>query len=269
MGARRAIDYARPMTWSIVVRDPKTAAFAVAVTTRAFAVGARCPFVMSGIGALSTQALSNPLYGRRGLALLEEDVPALEVVGLLTAADEGRQHRQVHVVDRHGATAAWTGASCVPWCGHLTAENVSVAGNMLTGPEVVAETMRVYQAGKRRPLAERLLRALEAGQAAGGDKRGRQSAALLIHAGEEYAQLDLRVDDHPDPLVELRRLHEVAEGRYAVMRQFIPTSANPAGVTDWKKIEAAVVRHEKEQALATKPARAGRRTSNANSKGTI
>jgi uncharacterized Ntn-hydrolase superfamily protein len=240
------------MTWSIAARDPKTDAFAVAVTTRAFAVGARCPFVRSGIGALSTQALSNPLYGRRGLALLEEDVPATEVVRLLTDADEGRDHRQVHAVDRHGTTAAWTGASCIPWCGHLTAENVSIAGNMLAGPEVVAETMRVYQAGRRRPLAERLLRALEAGQAAGGDKRGRQSAALLIFAGEEYAQLDLRVDDHPEPLVELRRLLQVAEGRYAVMRAFTPTRANPAGVTDWAKIEAAVARHEKEQA---RPAR--------------
>ena len=243
------------MTWSIVARDRKTGAFAVAVTTRAFAVGARCPFVMSGTGALSTQALSNPLYGRRGLALLAEAVPAADVVGLLTAADEGRAHRQVHVVDRGGATAAWTGASCIPWCGHLTADDVSVAGNMLAGPEVVAETMRVYQAGRRRPLGERLLRALEAGQAAGGDKRGKQSAALLIFAGEEYAQLDLRVDDHPEPLVELRRLYQVAEGRYAVIRHFTPSRAKPAGVTDWKVIEAAVARHEKEQAKATRPVR--------------
>ncbi|BBK40006.1 pilus assembly protein [Allostella vacuolata] len=253
------------MTWSIVARDPKAGAFAVAVTTRAFAVGARCPFVMSDVGALSTQALSNPLYGRRGLALLQAGVPAPDVVRLLTDADTGRDHRQVHVVDREGGTAAWTGSSCIPWCGHETAENVSIAGNMLAGPEVVAETMRVYRAGRRLPLAERLLRALDAGQAAGGDKRGRQSAALLIFAGEEYAQIDLRVDDHPDPLIELRRLYQVAEGRYAVMRRFTASRANPAGVTDWKVIEAAVAEHEKERAAAAKPvrkapARGGKRT---------
>ncbi|MCC7273964.1 MAG: DUF1028 domain-containing protein [Alphaproteobacteria bacterium] len=236
------------MTWSIVAREPRTGAFAVAVTTRAFAVGARCPFVGSGIGALSTQALSNPLYGRRGLALLEAGVPAADVVRLLTAADEGREHRQVHAVDRDGRTAAWTGASCIPWCGHVTAENVSIAGNMLAGPEVIAETMRVYQAGRRRPLADRLLRALEAGQAAGGDKRGKQSAALLIFAGEEYAQLDLRVDDHAEPLAELRRLYEVSEGRYAVMRRFTPTRDRPSGVTDWAVIEAAVAQHERARA---------------------
>lgn len=230
------------MTWSIVARDPEAGAFAVAVTTRAFAVGARCPFVESGVGALSTQALSNPLYGRRGLALLREGVPAADVVRLLTAADSGRDHRQVHVVDRDGTPAAWTGTECIPWCGHLVAPDVSIAGNMLAGPDVIAETMRVYQAGRKLALAERLLRALEAGQEAGGDKRGRQSAALLIFAGEEYAQLDLRVDDHPDPLIELRRLYQVSEGRYAVMRQFTATRANPAGVTDWAVIEAAVTK---------------------------
>ncbi|MGE0723097.1 MAG: DUF1028 domain-containing protein [Alphaproteobacteria bacterium] len=233
------------MTWSIVARDPKTGAFAVAVTTRAFAVGARCPFVMSGIGALSTQALSNPLYGRRGLALLEAGVPASDVMRLLTAADENRDHRQLHVADRNGATAAWTGAACIPWCGHMAAENVSVAGNMLAGPDVVAETMHVYRAGSRRPFAERLLRALEAGQEAGGDKRGKQSAALRIHTSEEYAWLDLRVDDHPEPLVELRRLYEVSEGRHAAMRPFTPSRANPFGVVDWKRIEASVARHER------------------------
>ena len=233
------------MTWSIVARDPKSGAFAVAVTTRAFAVGAHCPFVMSGIGALSTQALSNPLYGRRGLALLEEDVPAADVVRLLTQADENRDHRQLHVIDRHGRTAAWTGKSCIAWCGHMAAENVSVAGNMLAGADVIAETMREYRAGARRPFAERLLRALEAGQEAGGDKRGRQSAALRIHTTEEYAWLDIRVDDHPEPLVELRRLYEVSEGRYAALRPTWPTRADPFGVVDWKKIEAAVARHER------------------------
>ena len=243
------------MTWSIVARDPEAGAFAVAVTTRAFAVGARCPFVESGVGALSTQALSNPLYGRRGLALLREGVPALEVVRLLTDADTGREHRQVHVVDRSGATAAWTGAQCIPWCGHLAAPDVSIAGNMLAGPDVVAETMRVYRAGRKLPLAERLLRALDAGQEAGGDKRGRQSAALLIFAGEEYAQLDLRVDDHENPLIELRRLYQVSEGRYAVMRQFTPSRANPAGVTDWTAIEAEVERRMAAQA-APAPAKA-------------
>lgn len=236
------------MTWSIVARDPATGAFGVAVTTCFFAVGSLCAFARSAVGAVATQALVNPLYGNRGLRLLQDGVPAADAVRLLTEADEGRAHRQLHVIDAAGRNAAHTGADCIGWCGHMVLEGFSVAGNMLAGPAVVAETVAAYQASLQQPFAERLIRALEAGQAAGGDKRGRQSAALLIHAGEDYAELDLRVDDHPDPLVELRRLQTVAQQRYVHFKRCLPSRARPAGIYQREAIEAEIA-----AALAAEP----------------
>jgi len=236
------------MTWSIVARDPATGAFGVAVTTCFFAVGSLCAFARSAVGAVATQALVNPLYGNRGLRLLQDGVPAADAVRLLTEADEGRAHRQLHVIDAAGRNAAHTGADCIGWCGHMVLEGFSVAGNMLAGPAVVAETVAAYQASLHQPFAERLIRALEAGQAAGGDKRGRQSAALLIHAGEDYAELDLRVDDHPDPLVELRRLQTVAQQRYVHFKRCLPSRARPAGIYQREAIEAEIA-----AALAAEP----------------
>jgi uncharacterized Ntn-hydrolase superfamily protein len=224
------------MTWSIVARDPATGAFGVAVTTRFFAVGALCPFVASGIGAVATQALVNPLLGSRGLRLLAEEIAAEAALPLLLAADEGREHRQLHLVDRRGRTAAFTGNACIGWCGHEAGDGVSVAGNMLAGPAVVGATLAAYRAASG-PFARRLLDALDAGQNEGGDKRGRQSAALLIGAGEDYPELDLRVDDHQDPLVELRRLYAVSL-RYAPYRRYMPSRANPSGRTDRAGLEA-------------------------------
>ncbi|MBV9860350.1 MAG: DUF1028 domain-containing protein [Alphaproteobacteria bacterium] len=223
------------MTWSIVARDVQTGAFGIAVTTCFFAVGALCPYVESGIGAVATQAMVNPLLGSRGLRLLAEDVPAEAAVPLLLAPDQGREHRQLHLVDRAGATAAHTGAECVPWCGHVFERDVSVAGNMLVGPEVVGDTLAAYCSATG-SFAERLLAALDAGQVAGGDKRGRQSAALMVCSTERYPDLDLRVDDHPDPLIELRRLYEVSR-RYAPYRRFMPTAANPSGLYDRALLE--------------------------------
>ena len=236
------------MTWSIVARDPATGAFGVAVTTCFFAVGSLCAFARSAVGAVATQALVNPLYGNRGLRLLQDGVPAADAVRLLTEADEGRAHRQLHVIDAAGRNAAHTGADCIGWCGHMVLEGFSVAGNMLAGPAVVAETVAAYQASLHQPFSERLIRALEAGQAAGGDKRGRQSAALLIHAGEDYAELDLRVDDHPDPLVELRRLQTVAQQRYVHFKRCLPSRARPAGIYQREAIEAEIA-----AALAAEP----------------
>src|SRR5215472_10341690 len=129
------------MTWSIVARDPATGAFGVAVTTKFFAVGALCPHAASGIGALATQALINPTFGAEGLRLLADGKPANEVVATLIASDEGRAARQLHVIDRAGRVAAHTGAACVGWCGHRLENGFSVAGNMLAGPQVVAETV--------------------------------------------------------------------------------------------------------------------------------
>ena len=231
------------MTWSIVARDPATGAFGVAVTTKFFAVGALCPHAMSGTGALATQALVNPTYGPRGLAMLKAGASAADTIQALTASDDGRESRQLHVVDARGSTAAHTGTDCIGWCGHRTGNGFSVAGNMLAGESVVDATFASF-AASRKPLAERLLDALDAGQAEGGDKRGKQSAALLIYTTEEYPALSLRVDDHEEPLAELRRLHGVSQGRFAAFQSFMATKDNPSGIWDRTVIEAEVQRRE-------------------------
>jgi uncharacterized Ntn-hydrolase superfamily protein len=228
------------MTWSIVARDEPTGHIGIAVSTCAFAVGARVPFIATGIGAVASQAFVNPFYGYRGLELLRAGATAQDVIRIVTEADEGRGQRQLHVMDRAGRFDGYTGTDCVPWCGHLIRDTFSVAGNMLAGPEVVEETARVFAASSDLPLPRRFLRALQAGEAAGGDKRGKQSAAILIHDEEEYPYLDIRVDDHADPLAELARLEEVSRGRYLHYRKFMPSRANPAGITDRAEIERRI-----------------------------
>lgn len=225
------------MTWSIVAHDPATGEIGVGVSTCAFAVGARVPFVETGTGAIATQAFVNPFYGLRGLELLRAGADAQSVIDILTLADAGRCQRQVHMLDRAGRLAAYTGADCVPWCGHLIRDTFSVAGNMLAGPEVIEETARVFAAESALPLARRMIVALQAGEAAGGDKRGKQSAAIRIHDAEEYALFDLRVDDHTDPLGELARLEHVAHERYLHYRKVMPRRDDPSGVTDRTEIE--------------------------------
>jgi uncharacterized Ntn-hydrolase superfamily protein len=228
------------MTWSIIARDDITGEIGIAVATKFFAVGARVPFVEVGAGALATQALINPLYGRAGLALLRQGVSAAEVVRQLTDADAGRDHRQLHVMDVAGTFAAYTGSACVEWCGHLLGDTFSVAGNMLAGPQVLEATAQAYAGGHGMPFARRLVTALKAGEAAGGDKRGKQSAALLIYSTEEYADLDLRVDDHPDPLAELERLEKVSRERWVHFRRFLPRRDDPVGTTDRDLINAEI-----------------------------
>jgi len=231
------------MTWSIIARDPETNSFGVAISTRFFAVGALCPHARGGVGALSTQALVNPTYGPRGLRLLAEGVAAADVVSILLGSDAGREHRQVHVIDRQGRIAAHTGAECIDWCGHVVHNGFSVAGNMLAGARVIEDTASAYEAARGQPFAERLIRALEAGEAAGGDKRGKQSAALIVHTTEEYPALSLRVDDHPEPLVELRRLHDKSQERFVHFMKFMARHDDPAGVFDRATIEAEIARH--------------------------
>jgi uncharacterized Ntn-hydrolase superfamily protein len=228
------------MTWSIIARDPRTGEIAIAVATMSFAVGGRVPFLRAGVGALATQALINPLYGRRGLTLLEAGVPAADVVRLLTAADAGRGSRQLHAMDLEGRFAAHTGADCVDWAGHLAGKDCSCAGNMLAGPKVVAETVKAFERNSALPMAQRLIAAMQAGEAQGGDKRGKQSAALVIVSTEEYADLDLRSDDHADPLAELARLEEVSRVRWVHYRKFLPRKANPAGEIDREVINAGI-----------------------------
>jgi uncharacterized Ntn-hydrolase superfamily protein len=230
------------MTWSIILHDRKSGRIAIAVATRFFAVGARVPFIEPTKGALCTQAMTNPLYGRRGLSLIRDGVGAVDIVRLLTEPDAGREHRQLHVLGADGRFAARTGAECVPWCGHWTGDAFSVAGNMLAGPEVVSETVRVLREAADQPLPRRLLAAMKAGEAAGGDKRGKQSAALVIYGDQEYSELDLRVDDHNEPLQELERLEAVSRERWMHFRAFVPTRENPAGIFDRAAIDAAVER---------------------------
>ena len=234
------------MTWSIIAKDAG-GAIGIAVSTKFFAVGARVPAIEAGIGAVASQALTNPLYGQRGLALLRLGVPAAEVVRLLIAADTGHPHRQVHVMDGSGAFAAHTGAECVDWCGHLIRDTFSVAGNMLAGPQVIAETARAYEADAALPFPRRLIAAMKAGEDAGGDKRGKQSAALLIYSTEDYSDLDLRVDDHPEPLEELARLEKVSRERWVHFRKFLPKRGDPVGETDRDVINAGI-----DKALASK-----------------
>lgn len=226
------------MTWSIVARDPVTGAFAVAVTTCNLAVGASCPFVRAGVGAVSTQSMTNRYLGPAILdAMARGLAPEAAIEGAL-AGDEGKGIRQVHAVDAKGRSAAWTGRNCVAWAGDETGPDVSFAGNMLANGHVVPATSAAFRANAALPLPERMLAALDAGQAAGGDRRGRQSAALKLVTGEDFPDIDLRVDDHADPLVELRRLltlwRLMAEPRLARA----PSRSSPSGCIDLDEIEA-------------------------------
>jgi uncharacterized Ntn-hydrolase superfamily protein len=228
------------MTWSIIARDNATGQFAIAVATRFFAVGARVPHIAARIGGIATQALVNPYYGIDGLKLLREGHAPGDILKTLIAADAGYQSRQVHVMDATGRIAAHTGKDCVDWCGHIEGNGFSIAGNMLTGARVLDDTAAAYIAGESLPFARRLISAMQAGEAAGGDKRGRQSAALLIHGEEEWSDLDLRVDDHGDPLGELARLEAVSRERWVHFRKFLPSRNNPAGITDRAIIDAGI-----------------------------
>jgi uncharacterized Ntn-hydrolase superfamily protein len=228
------------MTWSIIAKDSATGQFGIAVATRFFAVGALVPHVAAGIGAIATQALVNPYYGIDGLKLLREGKSPRDIIDTLTAADDGRDQRQIHIMDASGDIAAFTGPACVDWCGDLKGDDFSIAGNMLAGPRVLDDTAAAYRENLALPLPRRLIAALRAGEAAGGDKRGKQSAALVIYGEEEWPELDLRVDDHADPLSELDRLEQVSRERWVHFRPFLPSRANPAGVTDRAVIDASI-----------------------------
>ena len=226
------------MTWSIVARDPTTGALGVAVATRSFAVGASCPHLRAGVGAVSTQSMTSRALGPAVLDQLAAGLAPDAAIAAALAIDGGRDLRQLNVVDAHGRTATWTGRHCVEWCGEGATANVSVAGNMLAGAAVVEATLAAYRDAASCDFAERLLRAMEAGETAGGDRRGRQSAAMQITTTEPFPDLDLRVDDHPAPLTELRRLVEVWRPYWQARQGWMPTRANPSGTADLDAIEA-------------------------------
>ena len=229
------------MTWSILARDPATGALGAAVASRFFAVGALCIHVEGRVAALATQALVNPMYAVHAMPRLRagED-PAVTLQDLI-GPDPGAEKRQFHILDAKGRIAQHTGPGCVAWAGQVRGTDVSVAGNMLAGPAVVERTLDAFQHATG-TLAERLLTAMEAGEAAGGDKRGRQGAGLKVCTADPYPDLDIRADDHPDPLAELRRLHRVSQERYAVFRRHMAGADDPWGTVDRAVIEAAIAR---------------------------
>jgi uncharacterized Ntn-hydrolase superfamily protein len=208
-------------TYSIVACDLTAGHWGVAVQSKFLGVGSIVPWAAARVGAVATQAYANPRYGPDGLALLREGLTAEETVGRLTAGDVGRDHRQVGVVDGEGRGATYTGSACMDWAGGLAGPGFAAQGNILVGAETVGALADTFTATEGRPLAQRLLACLAAAQAAGGDRRGQQSAALLVVAQDGgYAGLcdtlvDLRVDDHAEPIAELTRifaLHDLLFG---------------------------------------------------------
>jgi uncharacterized Ntn-hydrolase superfamily protein len=204
----------------------------VAVSTAVPAVGAICCFGAPGVGAVATQSWANPYLGIDGVELLRSGLSAEQVVERLIGADPGRDMRQLGVVDAQGNSAAHSGASCTDWFGHVTAPGYSIQGNMLTGGETVQAMQESFESTASLDLPERLVRALEAGQAVGGDKRGRQSAAVKVYWREEYPYLDLRVDEHAQPVAELRRVLEVARRQLIPFIEMMPTREDPIGGHD-------------------------------------
>ena len=208
-GSRRIV-----ATFSIVAFDPETDSLGVAVQSKFLAVGALVPHARAGVGAVATQALANVTYGTRGLELMAQGTTADETIEFLTEEDEQKTQRQVGIVDAGGRAAAFTGDDCHDWAGSLTGEHYAIQGNILAGQEVVEAMASAYEASDD-DLAGRLLAALEAGQEAGGDPRGKQSAALLVvregggYGGGNDRLVDLRVDDHPEPIKELARIRDL------------------------------------------------------------
>jgi len=234
------------MTYSIVAKIPETNEIGIAVASRFFACGALVPYITKDT-VIASQAFVNPLWGIRSLDLLQQDILFEDVLSILKDEDLAREARQVHGISKVGEIVQHTGAECVDWAGHVKGENVSVAGNMLAGPEVIAETLEAWDANAGIAFAERLLLAMEAGEAAGGDKRGKQAAAIKIHHGQPYPELDLRVDDHADPLRELRRLLRVAGERYMILKTALPTTANFSGIVDRGPLDQTIAKAEKER----------------------
>lgn len=224
------------MTFSIVAWDAETGMTGVAVATKHLAVGALVPHVKSGVGAIATQAATNPLLGIHGLDLLSGDgyqraASSEEALQRILFDDPDREQRQLHLVNCYGQTAAWTGKDCEGWAGHLTFAGFSVAGNMLVGEATVQAMAAAYQQLEGRAFCDRLLLALEAGDAAGGDKRGKQSAALRVMHTDSYPHLDLRVDHHNQPILQLRETFEESrKDYYQSFRQTMPS--------DWQKVRS-------------------------------
>jgi uncharacterized Ntn-hydrolase superfamily protein len=210
------------MTYSIAAHDRDAAQWGVAVQSKFLSVGSVVPWAAANVGAIATQAYANPRYGPEGLALLREGVAAADVVERLVAADDGRAERQLGIVDRDGGSASWTGPDCMDWAGHRNGAGYAAQGNILVSRETVDALAETFESNAGQSLARRLLECLAAAQAAGGDRRGQQSASLLIvqesggYAGLSDLVCDLRVDDHERPIEELRRLYGLHDRLFGV-----------------------------------------------------
>ncbi|HHY86679.1 MAG TPA: DUF1028 domain-containing protein [Verrucomicrobia bacterium] len=210
-------------TFSVVAFDPATGDLGIAVASRGLGVGSVVPWAKASVGAIATQSAANTSYGPRGLELLEKGAGAEEVLKKLIESDDGRDHRQVGIVDRNGKAAAFTGAKCLDWAGQHVGDHFTVQGNILPGEEVIKAMTEAYEKARRTEgteLADWLVAALKAGETAGGDKRGKQSAALMVARekggfGGNDRYIDLRVEDHAEPVTELKRLLELHKQVFA------------------------------------------------------
>jgi uncharacterized Ntn-hydrolase superfamily protein len=241
------------VTFSIAARCPRTGMLGVATSSKALAAGAMVPYCRARVGAIASQSFVNPYLGIDGLELLEHGLPAERALERLIEGDAGRDLRQLGIVDREGRTAVYTGDRCIPWAGQVLGGGYICLGNILEGEEVVKAMSRAFETTLVEELPERLIQALEAGQEAGGDRRGRQSAGVTVVAEEAYPLCDLRVDDHPDPVLELRRVFEVYKVEAAVMQQIMPRRDDPT--PQWQatvRISEMIEESLREEQLAAK-----------------
>ena len=229
------------MTFSIIACDENTGYLGIAVASRFFAVGASIPYFGKKC-AIASQALVNPMWGVEGIALLSDGQTPSNALKTLQKSDKSQSQRQVHMIDVSGTTGAHTGCDCIGWAGHICKNGISVAGNMLESSAVIEAMMASYQDNSMLDFADRLLAAMQAGELAGGDKRGRQSASLTIHRGELFPWIDLRSDDHDAPLDEIERLLSVARERYVFFTEFMGTSDNFSGIADRTQIDEAIAK---------------------------
>lgn len=216
-------------TFSIAGRCPRSGMLGVAVSTAVPAVGALCPHVTAGVGAVSTQSWVNPYLAINALRLMEQGIAGPEALDRVLADDDGADLRQIGLVDAMGRSASWSGRDCTSWFGHIVEPDLAIQGNMLVGEATLTAMAEAFQGNAKEDLAERLLLALEAGSAAGGDKRGKQSAALQVHHAESYPWLDLRVDEHPQPVTELRRIAAITRLQLLPFVDGMPKRGKPAG----------------------------------------
>ncbi len=211
------------MTFSIVARCPETGQLGVAVSTAVPAVGAMCPYVRVHVGAVSTQSWVNPYLALKALDLMAQGYCAEDALKSVLQTDQSKHLRQIGIVDAKGGSASWTGIDCTEWAGQITGNGFAIQGNMLVNQDTLTTMHQVFLKSHTAALAERLLLSLEAGQRAGGDKRGRQSASLKVYSTEDYPLWDLRVDEHAQPVGELRRIYEIATLQLFPFIQGMPT----------------------------------------------